>query len=218
MHATRDPLLVIKRNIVGGRVMPGVMRPNMRWDVSTMEMKEKSQLARPVAVRSCIIFLIILTSFAPLLADTLPQFEAYPAPPYRGVIHRPEWIRRGGSGEWRDDLGKLVDDPEVNFAGRYFICVHSCGTGCRYYTLTDLSSGRDLDLLEMFATAEPTPKTRDGRDYLTELFSHPDSRMLVAQYHIGLYQGEGECRERVFLFDGGKLKPITGTRRGCREF
>lgn len=187
----------------------------MRRDVSAMKMK-KSQLKRPEASKLSILFLIILTS-APLLAEALPRFEDYPASPYRGVIHRPKWIRHGSSGEWRDDVGKLVDDPEINFAGRYFICVHICGTGCRYYTLTDLSSGHDLDMLEVFATAEPTPKTRDGREYLTELFSRPDSRMLVAQYHIGLPQEE-ECRERIFLFDSGKLKPITGTRRGCRKF
>ncbi|MDQ3816569.1 MAG: hypothetical protein M3362_02620 [Acidobacteriota bacterium] len=159
----------------------------------------------------------MFTSATPLLAQTLPRFEDYPAPLYRGVIHPPEWIHHNSNGTWRDALSKLVSDPEINFAGRYFICVHSCGAGCRYYTLTDLSSGRDFDLLGMFATAEPTPKTRDGRDYLAELFSRPDSRMLVAQYHIGLYQRDEECRERVFLFDGGRLKPITGTRRGCRK-
>lgn len=183
-----------------------------------MKTKEHAQLMRLGAVKLSALLLIVLTSSIPLPADTLPRFEDYSAPPYHGVIHQPKWIHHGSSDEWRDDLGKLVNDPQINFAGRYFICVHSCGTGCRYYTLTDLSSGRDLDLLEMFATAEPTPRLRDGREYLTELFSRPDSKMLVAQYHIGLYQGEEECRERVFLFDGGKLKPITGTLRGCRKF
>jgi hypothetical protein len=171
------------------------------------------------ALRLGVLVLLVLTPPALLRADALPRFEDYPAAPYRGPIHRPEWIRRGESDEWRDDLGKLVEDPSVNFAGRFFVCVHSCGTGCRYYTLTDLSTGRDLELLGMFATAEPAPKTRDGREYLTELFSRPDSRVLVAQYHIGLYRGEGEeCRERVFLLEGLRLKPLTGTRRGCRKF
>jgi hypothetical protein len=84
--------------------------------------------------------------------------------------------------------------------------------------LTDLSTGRDSDLLDMFATSEPTPKTRDGRDYLTELFSRPDSRMLVAQYHVGMYTSEEECRERAFLFEGGRLRPITATRRVCGKY
>ena len=155
---------------------------------------------------------------APLLADVPPRFEDHEVPLYRGAVHPPAWIRHVGGDEWRDGLGKLVGPPEINFAGKYFIAVHSCGTGCRYYTLTDLSSGRDLDLLEMFAAAEPTPKTRDGREYITELFSRPNSRLLVAQYYIGSGQGNEECRERVFLFDGGKLKPVTNTRRGCRKF
>ena len=191
--------------------------PYMGREGSIMKMK-KSQLTRPGAGRWSTLFLIILTLSAHLRADTLPRFEDYPAAPYRGAIHTPKWIHHNSNGTWRDALSKLVGDPEINFAGKYFICEHSCGTGCRYYTLTDLSSGRDLNLLEMFATAEPTPKTRDGREYLTELFSRPDSRMLIAQYHIGMYQCDRECRERVFLFDGRGFKPITGTRRGCRKF
>lgn len=171
------------------------------------------------STRLCALALLFLAPPALLWAGALPRFEDYPAAPYRGPVHPPVWLRRGDGGEPRDDLGKLVEDPSVNFAGRFFVCVHSCGTGCRYYTLTDLSTGRDLDLLEMFMTAEPPPKTRDGREYLTELFSRPDSRLLFAQYHIGLYRGEEEeCRERVFLLEGLSLKPLTATRRGCSKF
>lgn len=130
----------------------------------------------------------------------------------------PKWIRHVRGGTWRDALDKLVIPPEINFAGKYFMAVHSCGTGCRYYTLTDLSTGRELSALEQFTTAEPPPKTRDGHTYLTELFSRPDSSMLVAQYHVDLGDGNEECRERVFLFKGGRLKPTTSTRRMCREF
>ncbi len=177
-----------------------------------------SRPGRSRAGRLGVSFLVLLTASAPLLAGAFPRFEDYPAEPYRGAIHKPKWIHQGDSGEPRDALDKLVIDTEINFAGKYFICVHSCGTGCRYYTLTDLSTGRDSDLLDMFATAEPTPKTRDGRDYLTELFSRPDSRMLVAQYHVSMYTSKEECRERLFLFDGGRLKPLTATRRACGKY
>jgi hypothetical protein len=165
-----------------------------------------------------IILIASILSGGAFAQTALPRFEDYEVPLYRGAIHPPRWIRHVGGGEWRDDLGKLVEPPEINFAGKYFIAVHSCGTGCRYYTLTDLSSGRDLDMLGMFATAEPPPKTRDGHEYMTVLFSRPDSKVLVAQYRVELGQGGEECRERVFLFEDGKLKPVTNTRRACREF
>jgi hypothetical protein len=174
------------------------------------------QLARAVNMAARMLFLTLFASTT-LLAVVLPQFDDYKVPLYKGTIHTPKWIHRGDSGEARDKLGKLVEEPEINFGGKYFLAVHSCGTGCRYYTLTDLSSGRDLNTMDDFATGDPAPKTRDGHDYLTELFSHPDSRMLIAQYHVELGPENKECRERAFLFEEGKLKPITNTRRACRK-
>jgi hypothetical protein len=147
-----------------------------------------------------------------------PRFEDHNVTLYQGETHFPKWIRGVNGNEWRDDLGKLVDPPEINFAGKYFITIHSCGTGCGYYTLTDLSSGRELEALSDFSFGEPTPKTRDGYEYTTELFYRPDSRMLVVQYNVNLKQGKYQCRERVFLFESKKFKPITNTRYVCSKF
>ena len=91
------------------------------------------------------------------VAQSLRQFENYEVSIYTGAIHRPKWIRHVSGNEWRDGLGKVVDPPEVNFAGKYFVALHSCGSTCRYYTMTDLSSGPDLDLLNGFSSAEPPP-------------------------------------------------------------
>ena len=152
-----------------------------------------------------------------LVAQSFSRFEDYEVSVYTGSIHRPKWIRHVGGDEWRDNLGKLVDPPEVNFAGKYFVVVHSCGTGCRYYTMNDLSSGRALDLLKDFGAAEPPPKTRDGYPYVTDLITRANSKLLVAQYHVELPNGE-ECRERSFVLDGEKLTPIVNTRRTCTQY
>lgn len=80
--------------------------------------------------------------------------------------------------------------------------------------MTDLSSGRERNLLNGFAAAEPAPKTREGYLYVTDLVTRPNSKLLVAQYRIDSPRGE-ECRERAFVFDGNKITPITGTRRTC---
>ncbi len=148
----------------------------------------------------------------------MPRFENYKVPLYQGKIHLPKWIKRVSDDEWRDNLGKLVEPPNINFGGKYFVAVHSCGTGCRYYTLTDLSSGRELKALDDFTTAEPPPKTSDGFEYLTVLYNRPDSKMLVAQYNVDLRQGKSQCRERAFLFEDGKFKPITKTKYRCGKF
>lgn len=163
-------------------------------------------------------FVILLSCFLSVAAqDARPRFDDYKVSHYQGRVHVPKWIQRSSSGEWRDDAGKLVDPPEVNFAGKYYIGAHSCGTGCRYYTMTDLSSGRELKALFPFSTAEPLPKTHDGFEYLTTLHYQADSEMIIAQYLIDLGQ-RSECRERAFLFRNARIKPITKTRRTCSTF
>ena len=151
------------------------------------------------------------------VAQSLPQFKNYEVSIYTGAIHRPKWIRHVSGNKWRDGLGKVVDPPEVNFAGKYFVALHSCGSACRYYTMIDLSSGPDLDLLNGFSSAEPPPKTREGYLYVTDLITRANSKLLVAQYRIDSPGGE-ECRERTFVFDGKKISPVTGTRRTCTRY
>jgi len=163
------------------------------------------------------MWLILIVLAVPLQAQRLPRFEDYEATVHRGHLVPPKWISHVKGDEWRDDFGKLVSEPEVNFAGKYFIAVHSCGTGCRYYSMTDLTNGRELNLLKSFATAEPMPKTNDGYPYLTELISRANSKLLLAQYHVTLPSGE-QCRERTFVLEGENLNPLTNTRRHCTRY
>jgi len=149
--------------------------------------------------------------------QTSPRFDDYEVAIYKGTLHRPRWIRRVADDEWRDELGKLVEPSEVNFAGKYFISVHSCGTGCRYYTLTDLSSGRELDLLKAFGAAERPPATREGYPYVTDLVTRANSKLLVAQFRVDSPRGQ-ECRQRAFILESAKLTPVTNTRRSCTNY
>lgn len=134
-----------------------------------------------------------------------------------GKKHWPKWLRKEESDCWRDQLGKCIPvDPSLNFAGKYFVTGHSCGTGCRYFTITDLSTGRDLDrVLSRFTTAEPPP-TIEGRPYLVDLVFHPNSKLIVAQYFFS-DSVNNECRERRFLFTGRTLKALTKFRKTCQS-
>jgi len=165
-----------------------------------------------------VIGVLVTFCFVPsLAAQSLPRFEDYQLPVYKGAFFGPKWIRHITGNEWRDNLGKLVEPPGVNFAGKYFVSAHSCGTGCRYYTMTDLSSGLELNVLKDFDSAEPSPKTHEGYTYVAILVTRANSRMFVAQYRIDAPRGE-ECRERTFVFEGQKIAPITGTRRTCTQY
>jgi hypothetical protein len=151
----------------------------------------------------------------------LPKFSDYPVDVYNGKLKVPTYYKEVDN-EWRDDMGKLVAPPVINFAGKYYIGIHSCGAGCRYYTLSNLASGSDSNALDMFSNDEGHPqKTSDGRTYVTSLVSQPDSKMLVAQYYIDQSTiSKEECRERIFSLsdDGKEVRPITRTINNCEEF
>jgi hypothetical protein len=161
---------------------------------------------------------LLVTPRLQVPVDSSPvRFEDYPASRHPGPWVIPKGLRRAGQNEWRDEAGKLVEPPRVNFAAKYMVQVHSCGTGCRYYTLTDLSSGGSLDTLKVFAAAEPPPKTSEGYTYSTDLVSRANSNLLVAQYQVDA-PGGPECRERAFVLEGEKLRPVTNTKRGCTSY
>lgn len=167
--------------------------------------------------------LLIIASVLVLTTSTigqsrLPSFSNYPTVKYRGRVHKPKWIRQAKTGEWRDSLNKLVSQPHVNFAGKYFVSGHSLGTGARYYSMTDLSTGRELTLLDRFTTGEPTPKLRDGREFLTVIYVRPKSRLIVAQYLVDYMKNpDPECRERSFVFEARRLRPVTKVSYRCRK-
>jgi hypothetical protein len=144
-----------------------------------------------------------------------PKFEDFPATKHPGPWVLPKGVRRVSANEWRNENGKLIEPVKVNFAGKYAIILNSCGTGCRYYTLTDLSTGRGLNTLSVFAAAEPPPTTKEGFTYITDLVGQAGSNMLVAQYQVETRTAGTECRERVFVFENEKLKPLTNTKKGC---
>jgi hypothetical protein len=136
---------------------------------------------------------------------------------FDGVTMLPDEYKEESNGVWRDSFGKRIDPPHVNFAGKYFLSLHSCGAGCRYYTLTNLVDGKMNRSIEMFESGDPPPLTREGYPYMTTLFYRKNSAMLVAQYQIQTPE-ELICRERIFMFDEEQIKAITGTRYYCNSW
>ncbi len=155
---------------------------------------------------------------APRPAGPYPKFQDYPVVRHPGPWFIPKGVRRVSENEWRNDQGKLIDRPTLNFGAKYAASLHSCGTGCRYYTLTDLSTGRDFDTLAPFSSGEPSPMTKDGYLYVTDLVTRAGSNMLVAQYQVENGTVGGECRERIFVLENERLRPITETKYGCSAF
>lgn len=147
-----------------------------------------------------------------------PEFDNYLVPVYSGKQHVPNDYSVA-AGVWRDQFGKIVNEPRINFSGRYFVALHSCGAECRYFSIIDLSEGVSLGILDMFATTDPPKRTLEGDSYITDLITQGNSGLIIAQYRVKLdREGREECREKSFVFDGKRIMGITGTEVGCREF
>jgi hypothetical protein len=146
------------------------------------------------------------------------QFEQFPAKVYKGPFKIPAGLREDEQG-WLDEADHLFDPPKVNFAGEYYLPVLGCGTGCHYYLLMNLRTGVSIPEISMFNTGETLPKTKDGHPYMTGLYYRPDSRLLIAEYHLNFDDPDKTetCRQRYFVLEDGKLRPISRTFMFCTE-
>ncbi len=146
------------------------------------------------------------------------QFDQYPVEIYKGPMHTPSGLRNI-DGSWRDESGKMVAPPEVTFAGEYYLAVHSCGADCRYYQLSNLRTGTDIDEISRFSTGEMPPKTEDGHSYLTILHYQPDSRLIIAEYLLDFDGRDAKeaCRQQYFVLEGDKIRALSQVFRFCTE-
>jgi len=163
-----------------------------------------------------LIFLILLLILPIVVFSQRPRFSEYPISLYKGRFHLPKWARNVQGTEWRDEQNKLVEPPSINFAGKYYVGAHSLGTGVRYYSLTDLSTGRELSLLDSFATTEDSPAFTNGMHYLIILDSRETSRLLRVRFQQTNWGADfGPCHERYFLLTEKKLLSIAAKRYRC---
>jgi hypothetical protein len=179
-------------------------------------MKWPVRKAIPILLLFCPALFLPLTSWS---QKRLLQFEQFPAAVYQGPIHIPTGLHKDQEGAWRDALEKWVAEPEVTFAGEYYLAGHSCGTFCRYYQLFDLRTGSEIQGVDRFTCAEEPPKTPDSHPYLTILYSKPDSRLLIAEYHLDFDDPNKRetCRQQYFVLKNGKLQAVSKIFSFCTE-
>lgn len=105
---------------------------------------------------------------------------------------------------WVDNLDKRINPPEINFAGEYYIALHSCGYECRYYTLHNLITGMDLtNKIDRFASTEPDPNLAPNQVYFIKLYFKPNSSLLIARYYKRLDIDKGDesnYKDCLYLF------------------
>jgi hypothetical protein len=169
------------------------------------------------AIIGCAVFLAFLRPLAAQKDGREPQFNQFPVDVYHGHNKIPREFHKDKDGLWLDESGKPASAPRVNFAGEYYLAAHSCGTCCRYYTLSNLRTGGEISQISMFDAGEPTPTTKDGHTYIPILFFKPDSRLLIVQYEFDLCTPveHNKCRQRDFVFEDGHFRSLSKTLQPC---
>jgi hypothetical protein len=183
-------------------------------------MLEGMKWARTKAVLTCFLSSAALCPMNPAWSQTRQfQFEQFSVNVYQGRIHIPKWLHKENDGEWSYSNWKPALPPSVTFAGEYDLAGISCGTECRYYELTNLRTGADVPGISMFDGGEELPVTGDGHPYLTILYYKPESRLLIAEYHLDFRDPDrsNACRQRYFVLENGKLRPVSKTFQFCTE-
>lgn len=151
--------------------------------------------------------LVLLLCCVLLNAEFSNEFNSYPTKLYQCKYKIPQNYKCK-NGECRDLMNKLVD-LSINFAGKYSIIAHSCGTGCRFYSMLNLENAEEnFEILSQFNT---TPDT-SNKDDIDILLSQSDSKLLIVQHQYN----NGTCKQEKFIFDNEKLKPL-GNVESCKK-
>lgn len=164
-------------------------------------------------MRAALYYLaVLLPEHACAANPPIPKFTDYPAEIYSGGWMLPSSIKQDGD-MWRDNMGKMVPPPSINTAGKFYIAAHSCGTSCRYYTLTDLSNGRPSQALRLFSSQHASSKSsKIGHVTIVDLITHPESFLVLARSYSETTDRQlPHCLARYFVLsdDGKFIKPIT---------
>ena len=137
-----------------------------------------------------LILALLTSAFGAELEQKLEaKFDKYKVKEvYKGEIKIPKSYKKDEEGLYRDKFGKFVSNQQefyVNFAGKYMIVTHSCGTSCYYRTVEDLSAGKTVNIegMDKFDNTETRPLFKDSEiGGFAKLYTREDSDLLMARY------------------------------------
>ncbi len=140
-------------------------------------------------------------------------FKNYPAEnKYNGKIVLPEGYRKE-EGLIFNDINKAVE-LTINYNGKYAIVRNSCGTGCMYLTLVDVSNGKvDENIFADYNINEITAMEINGERYISIPLSKKESRGIIMKYKPADSADE-TCYEQKFIIENRKLKALSDITSG----
>lgn len=167
--------------------------------------------------------LLVITLLSTILSfgikASAQNFQDFKAEIYAGPFKNPVWMVVKPEGDIRDQEGNPAARPSVNFAGRYFVYFHHCGHDCLYMTITDLSTGMDLDVSKRFDYSNPALfKAIDGQITSSVVLIEPESKLLIIQikYLPPDDRLHNRCMEQSFTLIGTGLKALRSAKP-CKD-
>lgn len=161
-----------------------------------------------------LLTMFILGNFNTVFAQDEAFFKKYPAKNvYNDEIVLPEGYRKE-DGMIFNNINKAVD-LTINYNGKYSIVRNSCGTGCMYLTLIDLSTGEvDENILADYNTNEMTSMEIDGKRYISIPLSKKESTGIIMKYIPETDIETNTCYEQKFTIENGILKELSKITQG----
>lgn len=128
------------------------------------------------------------------------DFDQYPSQNFEGKYTIPPSYQLQSNGwEYKDENNLSIGEIKANFAGKFCIILHPCGSGCRFYSLLDLESGReDYEILSDFNT---TPDERE-KPSIDVLISRKESNLLI----VRSFFDDSSCKQSFYLLENKKDK------------
>lgn len=161
-----------------------------------------------------LLTIFILGSINTVFAQDEEFFKQYPAKnTFKGEIVLPEGYRKE-DGMIFNNINKAVD-LTINYNGKYSIVRNSCGAGCVYLTLVDLSTGEvDENILADYNTNEMTSMEIDGKRYISIPLSKKESTGIIMKYIPEIDEEINTCYEQKFTIEKGTLKELSEITQG----
>lgn len=161
-----------------------------------------------------LLAIFILGSINTVFAQDDAFFKIYPAnSKYNGEIVLPEGYRKE-EGMIFNNINKAVD-LTINYNGKYSIVRNSCGGGCVYLTVVDLSTGEvDEDILANYNTNEMKSMEIDGKRYISIPLSKKESTGIIMKYIPEIDEEINTCYEQKFTIEKGTLKELSKITQG----
>lgn len=161
-----------------------------------------------------LLALFILGSINTVFAQDDAFFKKYTAKNvYKGEVVLPEgYIKEDGM--IFNNINKAVD-LTINYNGKYSIVRNSCGGGCMYLALVDLSTGEvDENILADYNTNEMTAMEIDGKRYISIPLSKKESTGIIMKYIPEIDEEINTCYEQKFTIENGTLKALSEITQG----